>query len=90
MDETNVKCKHACRNTCAMLSEALREESEMVRFYERLLTECNYPDVHDMVQDLIESRSKSVLMINQKLNEVGERVDPRRHHFQLQPGGCVR
>ncbi|HTY38718.1 MAG TPA: hypothetical protein VMH23_16480 [Bacteroidota bacterium] len=75
MSELNVKCAHACRATCAMLSEALREESEMVRFYETLGKECNYPDVNAMVQELIESRSKSVLMINQKLNELRARAE---------------
>ena len=75
MNERNVKCDHACRNTCAMLSEALREESEMVRFYEKLGIECNYPDVHEMVRELIESRSKSVLKINQKLNELRARAE---------------
>jgi hypothetical protein len=75
MDEMNVKCAHACRNTCAMLLEGLREESAMVRFYERLDKECNYPDVHAMLQELIETRSRSVLMINQKLNELRARSE---------------
>ncbi|MGA3243228.1 MAG: hypothetical protein ABSE41_01315 [Bacteroidota bacterium] len=47
----------------------------MVRFYERLDKECNYPDVHDMLQELIVTRSKSVLMINQKLNELRARSE---------------
>ena len=75
MNDLNVKCAHACRATCAMLTEALREESAMARFYERLGAECNYPDVHAMLQELIESRSKSVLMINQKLNELRARSE---------------
>jgi len=74
MSEMKVQCAHACRNTCAMLVEALREESDMVRFYEKLQQECNYPDVHDMLLQLIESRSKSVLVINQKLNELSARA----------------
>jgi hypothetical protein len=74
MSEKKVRCVHACRNTCAMLAEALREESEMVSFYEKLQQECNYPDVHDMLLHLIEARSKSVLMINQKLNELSARA----------------
>ncbi len=73
MNENSVRCAHACRNTCAMLSDALGEESEMVRFYERLRQECDYPDVHEMLQELIEQRSRSVLMINQKLNELRAR-----------------
>jgi hypothetical protein len=75
MDEMNIKCAHACRATCAMLTEALREESEMVRFYETLGRECNYPDVQAMLQELIGARSKSVLMINQKLNELRARSE---------------
>jgi hypothetical protein len=75
MNEMNVKCAHACRATCAMLTDALREESEMVRFYQTLGSECNYPDVNAMLQELIESRSKSVLMINQKLNELRARSE---------------
>lgn len=75
MNETNVKCARACRNTCAMLSEALREESEMVRFYDKLREECDYPDVHDMLLELIEARSRSVLTINQKLNELRARAE---------------
>lgn len=75
MNESNVSCAHACRNTCAMLTEALREEREMVAFYERLRSECDYPDVHAMLQELMESRSKSVLTINQKLNELRARAE---------------
>lgn len=75
MDEMNVKCAHTCRNACAMLSEALHEESAMVRFYEQLDQECNYPDVRAMLRELIEIRSKSVLMINQKLNELRARSE---------------
>jgi hypothetical protein len=74
MNATKVQCAHACRNTCSMLAEALREESEMVSFYEKLQQECDYPDVHDMLLQLIESRSRSVLMINQKLNELSARA----------------
>ena len=75
MNESNVQCAHACRNTCAMLAEALREESDMVQYYERLRSECNYPDVKAMLKDLIELRSSSVLVINQKLNELRARAE---------------
>ena len=75
MNEMNIKCAHACRATCAMLSEALREENGMAQFYETLGKECNYPDVNAMLQELIELRSKSVLMINQKLNELRARSE---------------
>ncbi|MBI3585951.1 MAG: hypothetical protein HY088_02340 [Ignavibacteriales bacterium] len=74
MDAEHVACSHACRNTCAMLQQALKEETAMVRFYTALKQECDYPDVHSMIQELIEERSKSVLAINQKLNELCARM----------------
>lgn len=74
MDADHVLCSHACRNTCAMLQQALKEETAMVRFYTALTKECDYPEVHSMIQELIEARSKSVLAINQKLNELSARM----------------
>ena len=43
MAELEIKCQHACKNTCAILNEALRRETAMVRFYESVLDECNMP-----------------------------------------------
>ncbi len=68
--ETNINCSHACRNTCAMLSEALRKETAAVKFYEGLLEECNYPDVSSFVQEIVDKRRDLILHIIQKLNEM--------------------
>lgn len=89
MDAQHILCSHACRNTCAMLQEALKDEAAMVRFYTALKQKCDYPDVHDMIQQLIEERSKSVLVINQKLNELRARagvLDGIMSSFD--PAGC--
>jgi len=68
-----VQCSHDCRVTCKMLTEAMREEAEMIQFYEKLMTECDYPDVHTFVRELLEEKSRIVLRINQKLNEIRAR-----------------
>jgi rubrerythrin len=70
MTQIKVDCQHACRNTCAMLNEALRKEASMVRFYEGILAECNYPEVRTFLTDLVEEKRKSILSIIQKLNEL--------------------
>lgn len=69
MNDT-INCVHACRNTCAMLSEALRKETTAVKFYEGLLEECNYPDVSSFVQEIVDQRRDLILQIIQKLNEM--------------------
>lgn len=73
MKEKDIKCMHACKNTCAMLNEALRKEASTVRFYEGVLEECNTPDVQGFLNDLVEERRKGILKIIQKLNEIHAR-----------------
>jgi rubrerythrin len=73
MKENDIKCLHACKNTCSMLNEALRKEATTVRFYEGILDECNQPDVRDFVVNMVEERRKEILTIIQKLNEIHAR-----------------
>ncbi len=73
MKENEVKCMHACKNTCAMLNEALRKEAAIVRFYEGMQDECNLPEVSSFIADIIEDKRKGILRIIQKLNEIHAR-----------------
>lgn len=73
MKENEVKCMHACKNTCAMLNEALRKEAAIVRFYENMLEQCNLPEVSGFVQESIEEKRQGILKIIQKLNEIHAR-----------------
>jgi hypothetical protein len=70
IESGNAKCNHDCRITCTMLTEAMRKEAEMIHFYETIMTECDYPDVNSFVRELLEEKSRIVLHINQKLNEI--------------------
>jgi hypothetical protein len=45
----------------------------MVRFYEQVMKDCDYPDVNSFVRDLLEERSRTVIRIMQKLNELRAR-----------------
>jgi hypothetical protein len=71
--ENEVKCMHACKNTCSMLNEALRKEAAIVRFYEGMQDECNLPEVSSFITDIIEEKRKGILRIIQKLNEIHAR-----------------
>lgn len=73
MAEFDLKCQHACKNTCATLNEALRRETAMVRFYESVLDECNMPDVSTYMTNLVEDKRKVILSLIQKLNEIHAR-----------------
>jgi Zn ribbon nucleic-acid-binding protein len=73
MEASGIDCNHDCRITCKMLTEAMRKEAEMIHFYEKLMIECDYPDVNAFVRELLEEKSRIVLRINQKLNEIRAR-----------------
>lgn len=70
MTEISTKCEHACKNTCATLTEALKRETGLVRLYESVINECNMPDVSVFLNDLIDEKRKVILKVIQKLNEI--------------------
>ena len=70
IDSRGSTCNHDCRITCKMLTEAMRKEAEMIHFYESIMTECDYPEVNSFLRKLLEEKSRIVLYINQKLNEI--------------------
>ena len=70
MAEIDIKCQHACKNTCATLNEALRRETAMVRFYESVLDDCNIPEVSTYMTGLVDDKRKVILSLIQKLNEI--------------------
>ncbi len=70
MTDKQSNCQHTCRNSCAMLNEALRKETSLVMFYKSTIEECNMPEVINFLNDLIEEKSKTILQLIQKLNEI--------------------
>lgn len=70
IESGSAKCSHDCRITCSMLTESMRKEAELIQFYETIMLECDYPDVNSFVRELLEEKSRIVLHIIQKLNEI--------------------
>lgn len=89
MNIDDLRCAHACRNSCGLLNEAMRRESEMVKFYQRVAEMCDYPEVEQFVEHLVQERSSNVLKIVQKLNELqarGQALDGVMASYD--PAGC--
>ncbi len=89
MNIDDLRCAHACRNSCGLLNEAMRRENEMVKFYQRVAALCDYPDVEQFVENLVQERSSNVLKIVQKLNELqarGQTLDGVMSSYD--PAGC--
>jgi hypothetical protein len=76
MERQNNFCDHECRYDCALLTEALRRESELGKFYDQLLAQCDYPDVRTFVAALGEKRRESINQIVAKINQYYSSFDP--------------
>lgn len=70
MKNNQINCAHACKSSCAMLNEALRKETELIQFHEAILEECNYPEVREFINEIVDGKRELVLKIIQKLNEM--------------------
>ncbi len=57
-----------------MLSEAMREETSLVRFYEHVLTQCDTPELQLLFRELMEERSRAILKMMRQLNEIQARA----------------
>ena len=68
-------CQHACRNTCALLAEALKDEMNIVRHFETMLAECDEPGMRKFVKEMMESHSLMANRISEKLKEIKARAE---------------
>jgi hypothetical protein len=73
MNGEEMQCDHACRNTCVSLTDALQQETGLVRFYEQVITQCEDPEIRKFTRALAEDHSAAVIRIMQKLNEIKAR-----------------
>ncbi len=54
------QCVHSCRGLCAALDVAEHREQEAIKEYQRFAAECDYPDVRELLDDLIRDRNRSL------------------------------
>lgn len=70
MNTNDINCAHACRNTCAMLKGAVEREKELMKFYEELMTVCDYPDIQSFLTEFSDQHRKMVEQLGEKLNQL--------------------
>jgi hypothetical protein len=68
-------CEHRCRNTCAMLNDALQDEKKKIAYYESMLNDCDDPGVRTFTKELLEAHSLLVSRISQKISEIGSNAE---------------
>ena len=76
MERQEQLCDHECRYDCALLTEALRRESELGKFYDQLQAQCDYPDIRNFVAALVEKRRESINQIVTRINQNYSSFDP--------------
>ena len=60
------KCTHSCRGLCAALEVAERKEREALSMYREYATGCDYPEVRDILQQLVHERERAVADLREK------------------------
>ena len=63
-------CEHQCRNSCAMLSDALRDEKKKIAYYETMLGDCDDPAMKSFVIEILETHKTLVARIGEKLDVI--------------------
>lgn len=66
----NVECEHRCRNTCTMLNDALRDEMMKIAYYEKMLLDCNEPEMRKFVKEVISTHNALMDRITDRLDVI--------------------
>lgn len=71
-----IHCDHECRYDCALLTEAMRRESELGKFYDEILRQCDEPDVRAFITELTEKRRECINKIVEQINRLYSSFNP--------------
>jgi rubrerythrin len=62
----NTTCVHSCKGLCAALEVAEHREQEAIREYRKFAGGCDYPDVRQILEELIRDREKTLAVLREK------------------------
>lgn len=62
----SVKCVHSCKGLCNALEVAEHREREAIREYREYAASCDYPDVREILQQLIGDRERALAQLQEK------------------------
>ncbi len=62
----NAPCVHSCKGLCNALEVAEHREREAIKEYKQFLETCDYPDVRELLSELITEREKGLKLLQEK------------------------
>jgi rubrerythrin len=60
------ECIHSCKGLCSALEIAEHRESEALKEYRKFRETCDYPDVRDLLGELIGERERALKLLREK------------------------
>lgn len=63
---TKSTCVHSCKGLCSALEVAEHHEREAIKEYQQYVDLCDYPDVRQIMQELINEREKGLKILQEK------------------------
>ena len=69
----NRPCVHSCRNLCNALEVAEHREREAITEYRNFRKDCDYPDVREMLDELIRDRERGLSRLEEVKRMLAER-----------------
>jgi rubrerythrin len=59
-------CVHSCKGLCNALDVAEHREQEAIREYRKFAAGCDYPDVRQVLEDLVRDRERALALLREK------------------------
>ena len=71
----NTTCVHSCKGLCNALAVAEHREEEAIKEYKRFAQNCDYPDVRELLEDMIKDREHSLALLRAKRALIAVKFD---------------
>jgi rubrerythrin len=62
----NTTCVHSCKGLCSALEVAEHREQEAIREYRKFASGCDYPDVREILDELVRDRERALKFLREK------------------------
>lgn len=59
-------CEHTCKGLCKALDLTIEDETKSIQQLKKFFNECDYPDVKILLNDIIETKEKYILLLKDK------------------------
>lgn len=59
-------CVHSCKGICNALKTAEHHEREAIKEYQQYVELCDYPDVREIMAELVAYREKGIRLLQEK------------------------